>query len=70
MWRRAVRWVYQVWPDDPEGGRAAEVEPVKTTSATEPPTNGDGHNNGHGNGQNNGHSNGHSNGQNNGHGDD
>jgi len=39
MWRRAVRWVYQVWPDDPEGGRAAEVEPVKTTSATEPPTN-------------------------------
>ena len=22
MWRRAVRWVYQVWPNDPESGRA------------------------------------------------
>ena len=19
MWRKAVRWVYQVWPNDPEG---------------------------------------------------
>ena len=30
MWRRAVRWVYQVWPNDPESGRALpESEPAK-----------------------------------------
>jgi 3-oxoacyl-[acyl-carrier-protein] synthase-3 len=30
MWRRAVRWVYQVWPNDPESGRPLpENEPAK-----------------------------------------
>jgi 3-oxoacyl-[acyl-carrier-protein] synthase-3 len=29
MWRRAVRWVYQVWPDDPEGKPLPDGEPVK-----------------------------------------
>lgn len=29
MWRRAVRWVYQVWPDDPERGPQREAEPAK-----------------------------------------
>jgi 3-oxoacyl-[acyl-carrier-protein] synthase-3 len=30
MWRRAVRWVYQVWPNDPENGEPVpEGEPVK-----------------------------------------
>jgi 3-oxoacyl-[acyl-carrier-protein] synthase III len=29
MWRRAVRWVYQVWPNDPEGGRIPETEAAK-----------------------------------------
>jgi 3-oxoacyl-[acyl-carrier-protein] synthase-3 len=29
MWRRAVRWVYQVWPDDPEDAPAAEPVPTK-----------------------------------------
>jgi 3-oxoacyl-[acyl-carrier-protein] synthase-3 len=26
MWRKAVRWVYQVWPTDPESGRLPETE--------------------------------------------
>ncbi len=29
MWRRAVRWVYQVWPDDPEGSPRRDIEPPK-----------------------------------------
>jgi 3-oxoacyl-[acyl-carrier-protein] synthase-3 len=29
MWRRAVRWVYQVWPNDPEGGHMPESETTK-----------------------------------------
>ena len=30
MWRRAVRWVYQVWPNDPEKGTALpEVETAR-----------------------------------------
>ena len=29
MWRRAVRWVYQVWPNDPESGSVPESEPAK-----------------------------------------
>jgi 3-oxoacyl-[acyl-carrier-protein] synthase III len=29
MWRKAVRWVYQVWPNDPENGSALEPEPAK-----------------------------------------
>jgi hypothetical protein len=29
MWRKAVRWVYQVWPDDPEGKPLPDGEPVK-----------------------------------------
>jgi 3-oxoacyl-[acyl-carrier-protein] synthase-3 len=29
MWRRAVRWVYQVWPDDPEAKPRPDGEPVK-----------------------------------------
>jgi hypothetical protein len=30
MWRRAVRWVYQVWPNDPESGmNLPENETVK-----------------------------------------
>lgn len=30
MWRRAVRWVYQVWPNDPEDVPASpENEPIK-----------------------------------------
>ncbi len=34
MWRRAVRWVYQVWPDDPEDAPASEPAPTKPV---EPP---------------------------------
>jgi hypothetical protein len=29
MWKRAVRWVYQVWPDDPEAQPVRETEQVK-----------------------------------------
>ncbi|MCC6457704.1 MAG: beta-ketoacyl-ACP synthase 3 [Caldilineaceae bacterium] len=29
MWRRAVRWVYQVWPNDPESGHIPETEAAK-----------------------------------------
>lgn len=29
MWKRAVRWVYQVWPDDPEARPVRESAPVK-----------------------------------------
>lgn len=29
MWKRAVRWVYQVWPDDPEARPVRESEPGK-----------------------------------------
>jgi 3-oxoacyl-[acyl-carrier-protein] synthase-3 len=37
MWRRAVRWVYQVWPDDPEGPSAPE-KVVPKTPEVQPPT--------------------------------
>ncbi|MCC6169779.1 MAG: hypothetical protein IT329_21355, partial [Caldilineaceae bacterium] len=29
MWRRAVRWVYHVWPTDPEGGALPGDEDIK-----------------------------------------
>jgi 3-oxoacyl-[acyl-carrier-protein] synthase III len=33
MWRRAVRWMYQVWPDDPEGRPLPEPERVSDAEA-------------------------------------
>lgn len=40
MWRRAVRWVYHVWPNDPEAAPLPVEEPPKEV---ETPTNGAGH---------------------------
>jgi 3-oxoacyl-[acyl-carrier-protein] synthase-3 len=39
MWRRAVRWVYHVWPNDPEDGPPPESQPVREV---ETPTHGSG----------------------------
>lgn len=33
MWRRAVRWVYHVWPTDPESGAAPSEDGVKEADA-------------------------------------
>lgn len=41
MWRRAVRWMYHVWPTDPESGPVPESDEVKEPEAV---VNGSGHN--------------------------
>jgi 3-oxoacyl-[acyl-carrier-protein] synthase-3 len=33
MWRRAVRWMYHVWPNDPESRPLPESEPVREPEA-------------------------------------
>jgi 3-oxoacyl-[acyl-carrier-protein] synthase-3 len=37
MWRRAVRWVYQVWPTDPEERRIRSVESLHQTETQAAP---------------------------------